>query len=326
MLRRVTTEFIEDQFGLVIAAFTVLFGFITYQPSYTFSHFVASNNAAPGGTSWLFWLGAIVVFVGGGIAFFYFLITIPHLANLDPLNGIHYAIFGEDLSTVTRLLYSVGLYGITLVAYVLGGNPVPSLARADAVREYSAYIVEMYTQGGARFGAEAFSYGFLDNPELSFGIQVFLLTIVATSILRYYIPLKESTIFVATNAIVVVGYFGAYFTGTDVFPMEARWVFSIQVVLTFGMLVFLTSVMNMTGWVLMKYGFKGRRKNAPERPVKEEHAFDAFLLLIAIPVFPTALGAFLAWFSVKLSYLGAWDYVAKTNSTSNPEPQPTTGD
>jgi len=325
MFRRVVTDIIQAKFGWLTAGLATLFGFVVHQPSHTFSQYASAHTVSSGGFSDFLWLAALLVFAGGGVAFFYFLSTLPHHVNLDPLNLVHYFAFKSDITPVTRLLYSIVFYVVSVGAYAGLTGTIPALERADTIQHHASYLVDMYSNGGAELGVSAFSYGFLNNPELSFAIQVFVLTVAATALVKSYIKVSEWRILTLLNAGAVLSYFYAHFTGTQVFPMAAKWVFTIQTAVSFGMLVVVTGFLNTTWWVLKKYAKRGSRRTSPTRPNKEEYVIDALFLLIALPVF-SPIGSILVWISLKNTITDDQSGLLSESSTPEPAPEPMPGE
>lgn len=331
MLRRVATEWFRANFGWFTQALHALFGFIVHQPSFTFAQYASSHSPTPGGVSQLFWVAGLAAFIGGGIAFFYFLtiltLYLPNQVAFDPLNAVHYTIFQEDLTVWTRSLYSAGFYGLTVGSFVLVGNQLPSLQRANAIRDYSAILIDMLASEGEQVGIKAFHFGFTQNPELSFALQILILsaTIGALPLKVYYQDPMKSTLtgivgLIGIPVLAVVAYATAEFTGFQVFPIDAFWAFAIQTLVSFAMLYLLVMVIERTVW-MMVYGFREfLQQPIPRVPSKVEMLGSTLILLVALPVSLSYFEAFVTWATFRLSVVNARN-VLGTQTTPEPEPE-----
>ena len=299
MLRRLLTHGIETYLPWLPVAFAALFGFIVHQPSQTFEQYKIAHSVSAGPASWFFWVTAFLLFTLGGVVFFYVLISPTVLGRTNPgysiVNLAVYNWVGDIRRKATRMMVASTLYGITAGAYTLQTGTVLALDRANAIREDSAYLFSMLGDGGT-VGLDVFSWGYLD-PQIEFTVQVFLLTVIATIVIRNYVNMQDLTVFTILSGGVVITYFGALFTGTAVFPIDARVAFLVQLLVTFGMLVVLVA-----GGV-GKAVLGGVRKTTPERPSREEFVLGAVILLVALPVFSSPIAAVLTWASVVVSWL-----------------------
>ena len=305
MLRRLLTYGIETYLPWLPVAFAALFGFIVHQPSQTFEQYKIAHSVSAGPVSWFFWVTTFLLFTLGGVAFFYVLISPTVLGRTNPgysiVNLAVYNWVGDIRRKATRMMVASALYGITAGAYTLQTGTVLALDRANAIREDSAYLFSMIGDGGT-VGLDIFSWGYFD-PQIEFALQTFLLVIIATIVIRNYVTVRDLTVFTVLSGGVVLTHFGALFTGTEVFPIDARFAFLVQLLITFGMLVVLVAGIYLTVWGFGKTVLGGARKTTPERPSQEEFLLGAFILLVALPVFSSPIAAVLTWASVVVSWL-----------------------
>ncbi|MFC6755872.1 MULTISPECIES: hypothetical protein [Haloarcula] len=320
MLRRLLTEAIETYLPWLPVGLAMLFGFIVHQPSETFESYKVAHNVSPGPMSWVFWVAAITLFAAGGVAFFYFLLS-PSILGAIPnpvysmVNVLAFDFVGELQKGRPRLMVASGFYLLTTGIYAMVSGSILELERANYIRENSAYFISMFGDS-SKVGLEAFSYGILGDPQIEFAVQVLLLVLIATYVMRNYVTLEDFTVFAGLSGIVVLSYFGALFTGTQVFPIDARVAFVVQLFVSFGMLVVLVGAVYLSTWSILKTTLGGTRNSIPERPTKDEYVLGAAILMVALPVFSSPLASVLAWGSVVLSWLEPREVLE-----SNPAPE-----
>lgn len=323
MLRRLTAAFLDNYLSWLVDPINEGFDFLLGPPVETFTEYAAQSNATPGAIEWVIAMGFALLFLGVSVAGMYLLLDL-----ISPIsNRLYKSTTGQKL-TQSRRFVTAGVIQATLLtvdAVIQGEVFVFQITRRLA--EDLAVVMAMFRGEvpDAGVSISGFTWGLLGDPMWEFVVQVGLLIGLTSVVVWKFTDYSETwvTIFLFVGSVVVWVY--VQVEGIQVFPLDVRVAFPLQLTVVWGIMSVIAGILMMAAWGVLEWFPWVRYDHS--KPKKLYMTFHGLILLAMFPLFGQNILALLAWFSAMLALYGGGEKAVRILLGYDKEcrPDPETG-
>ena len=301
MLRRLIADLLDTYLSPVVNPINGFFDFLLDPAVSTFTEYASRSNATPGLLEWVIATGiGLVLFLAVGIAGMYILLDL-----ISPLfNRAYKGVTGQRVTRSRRLIAATVLHFGLLTTDAILHDEIYAVQMTKRLANDLAGVTGMLSDElpSAGVGIPAFTWGILGDPMWEFVFQVgAVIGLIATVVWKFT---EYNQNLVAGSLLFLSGgtWMFAELQGIQVFPVETRIAFVIQVLILWGLMSAIAGVLVMVGWGLLEwFPWVTYDQN---RPKKLYITFHGLALLAMFPLFGDNTMALLAWFSAMLALYG----------------------
>lgn len=296
MIRQFIEELLRTHAGWLVDPLTGFFETLIGPAVRSFEAYESQVSVTPGMFEGLIGiLFAATMVIAGTLSFYVIL-------DFLPVEKLYQTMTGNPLSD--NGLYIMSLGGYLATAFTLGTNPLDMGMR---LTHDVAVVIAMFQDKvpGAGIGLEGFTWGVWSGRTLEeFVIQAFFFILVGAFLIWKFTEWRHdyAVAGMVFGSLVVATWSGV--TGTELLPANYRIGWTIQILVLWSVLGFLTTAINRAGYGFVQFLRGGPVNYEPKKPDKFGHMFDALVFVILFPVFGSVLGSVITWVFYKIWDIG----------------------
>lgn len=307
MIRRWIATLLNEYLGWAVAPINASFDFLLGPVTETYLAYKSQVRVAPGLFEQLIAVAFLIAFLAVGVAGLYVLLDFLSMI-VDP---VYRALVGGQITKRRRLQAAIGGYAGLQLMEVIATGELYVLEMTTRIAEDLAVVLAMAEDAlpTSGVGITGFTWGLLSDPVWEFMLQVGLLILGTSLVVWKFTTWSEQVVTGALMVLSVGAYVYASVQGIQVFPLDVRLAFPLQLLVLLGVMSAVAGVLSLFVWGLLEW-FPWVRYDQT-KPRKLYMTFDGLVLVAMFPIFASNVMAVLGWVSYKLFRHGGGETAAR---------------